>query len=86
MVGRSGSGKCTIAKLAQRLYVPERGRIAVDGVDLALTDPAWLRRQIGVVLQENRLFARSVRESPMEGRSSSSPTACPPCVTRTPSW
>jgi ATP-binding cassette, subfamily B, bacterial HlyB/CyaB len=63
LVGRSGSGKSTVAKLAQRLYVPERGRILVDGVDLALADPAWLRRQIGVVLQENRLFARTVREN-----------------------
>lgn len=63
IVGRSGSGKSTIAKLLQRLYVPERGRILVDGVDLALADPAWLRRQIGVVLQENRLFARSIREN-----------------------
>jgi ATP-binding cassette, subfamily B, bacterial HlyB/CyaB len=63
IVGRSGSGKSTIAKLAQRLYVPERGRVLADGVDLALADPAWLRRQIGVVLQENRLFARSVREN-----------------------
>jgi subfamily B ATP-binding cassette protein HlyB/CyaB len=63
IVGRSGSGKSTIAKLVQRLYVPERGRVLVDGVDLALADPAWLRRQIGVVLQENRLFARSVREN-----------------------
>jgi subfamily B ATP-binding cassette protein HlyB/CyaB len=63
IVGRSGSGKSTIAKLAQRLYVPERGRVLIDGVDLALADPAWLRRQIGVVLQENRLFARSIREN-----------------------
>jgi subfamily B ATP-binding cassette protein HlyB/CyaB len=63
LVGRSGSGKSTVAKLVQRLYVPERGRVLVDGVDLALADPAWLRRQIGVVLQENRLFARSVREN-----------------------
>ncbi len=63
LVGRSGSGKSTVAKLLQRLYVPERGRVMVDGVDLALVDPAWLRRQIGVVLQENRLFARSVREN-----------------------
>ncbi len=62
-VGRSGSGKSTIAKLVQRLYVPERGRVLVDGVDLALVDPAWLRRQIGVVLQENRLFNRSIREN-----------------------
>jgi ATP-binding cassette, subfamily B, bacterial HlyB/CyaB len=49
--------------LVQRLYVPEQGRVLVDGVDLALVDPAWLRRQIGVVLQENILFNRSVREN-----------------------
>jgi ATP-binding cassette, subfamily B, bacterial HlyB/CyaB len=62
-VGRSGSGKSTIAKLIQRLYVPERGRVLVDGVDLAQVDPAWLRRQVGVVLQENFLFYRSVRDN-----------------------
>jgi ATP-binding cassette, subfamily B, bacterial HlyB/CyaB len=63
IVGRSGSGKSTIAKLIQRLYVPIRGRILVDGVDLAQVDPAWLRRQVGVVLQENFLFNRSVRDN-----------------------
>jgi len=63
IVGRSGSGKSTLTKLVQRLYVPERGRVLVDGHDLALADPAWLRRQIGVVLQENFLFHRSVREN-----------------------
>jgi subfamily B ATP-binding cassette protein HlyB/CyaB len=63
IVGRSGSGKSTIAKLIQRLYVPERGRVLVDGVDLAQVDPAWLRRQVGVVLQENVLFHRSVRDN-----------------------
>ena len=63
IVGRSGSGKSTLTKLVQRLYVPERGRVLVDGHDLALADPAWLRRQIGVVLQENFLFNRSVREN-----------------------
>ncbi len=63
IVGRSGSGKSTIAKLMQRLYVPERGRILIDGVDLAQIDPAWLRRQVGVVLQENFLFNRSVRDN-----------------------
>jgi subfamily B ATP-binding cassette protein HlyB/CyaB len=47
----------------QRLYVPERGRIRIDGIDLALADPAWVRRQIGVVLQENLLFNRSIREN-----------------------
>lgn len=63
VVGRSGSGKSTIAKLIQRLYVPESGRVLIDGVDLAQIDPAWLRRQIGVVLQENMLFNRSVRDN-----------------------
>ncbi|CAA0117075.1 Toxin RTX-I translocation ATP-binding protein [BD1-7 clade bacterium] len=63
IVGPSGSGKSTLAKLVQRLYVPEAGRVMVDGVDLALVDPAWLRRQIGVVLQENILFKRTVREN-----------------------
>ncbi|QID19812.1 type I secretion system permease/ATPase [Nitrogeniibacter mangrovi] len=63
IVGRSGSGKSTLTKLIQRLYVPERGRVLVDGVDLALADPVWLRRQIGVVLQENVLFARSIRDN-----------------------
>lgn len=63
IVGRSGSGKSTLAKLIQRMYVPESGRVLVDGVDLAMVEPAWLRRQVGVVLQENRLFNRSIREN-----------------------
>jgi subfamily B ATP-binding cassette protein HlyB/CyaB len=63
IVGSSGSGKSTLAKLIQRLYVPESGRVLVDGVDLAMVDTAWLRRQIGVVLQENVLFNRSIREN-----------------------
>ncbi|MEQ1783033.1 MAG: type I secretion system permease/ATPase, partial [Hyphomonadaceae bacterium] len=63
IVGPSGSGKSTLTKLAQRLYTPEQGRILVDGVDLAMVDPAWLRRQIGVVLQENLLFNRTVRDN-----------------------
>jgi ATP-binding cassette, subfamily B, bacterial HlyB/CyaB len=63
IVGRSGSGKSTLTKLLQRLYLPENGRISIDGHDLALAEPAWLRRQIGVVLQENRLFNRSIRDN-----------------------
>lgn len=63
VVGRSGSGKSTISKLVQRLYVPEAGKILIDGVDTAMTDPAWLRRQVGVVLQENFLFNSSIREN-----------------------
>ncbi|WP_338415213.1 type I secretion system permease/ATPase [uncultured Sphaerotilus sp.] len=63
IVGRSGSGKSTLTRLVQRLYVPERGRVLVDGVDLALVDSTSLRRQIGVVLQENVLFSRSIRDN-----------------------
>jgi subfamily B ATP-binding cassette protein HlyB/CyaB len=63
IVGRSGSGKSTLTKLIQRMYVPEGGRVLVDGVDLAMVDTAWLRRNIGVVLQENFLFNRSIREN-----------------------
>jgi ATP-binding cassette, subfamily B, bacterial HlyB/CyaB len=63
IVGRSGSGKSTLTKLLQRLYIAERGRVFVDGTDIALLDPSWLRRQIGVVLQENVLFNRSIREN-----------------------
>src|SRR6516164_11302551 len=63
IVGSSGSGKSTLAKLIQRLYVPESGRVLIDGVDLTMVDLAWLRRQIGVVLQENVLFNCSVRDN-----------------------
>jgi subfamily B ATP-binding cassette protein HlyB/CyaB len=63
IVGRSGSGKSTLTKLIQRLYVPERGRVLIDGLDLTLADASSLRRQIGVVLQENVLFNRTLREN-----------------------
>ena len=63
IVGRSGSGKSTLTKLVQRLYSPEQGRVCIDGIDISLIDAAQLRRQIGVVLQENFLFNRSVREN-----------------------
>ncbi|UFH51775.1 ATP-binding cassette domain-containing protein [Pseudomonas sp. KNUC1026] len=63
VVGRSGSGKSTLTRLLQRLHVPESGRVLVDGCDLAVADPTSLRRQIGVVLQDNVLFNRSVRDN-----------------------
>jgi ATP-binding cassette, subfamily B, bacterial HlyB/CyaB len=63
IVGPSGSGKSTLTRLMQRLYVPESGRVLIDGIDLAMVDTAWLRRQIGVVLQENMLFNRSIRDN-----------------------
>lgn len=63
IVGSSGSGKSTLTKLLQRLYAPNEGRVLIDGVDIAEVDPASLRRQIGVVLQDNVLFNRTVREN-----------------------
>jgi ATP-binding cassette, subfamily B, bacterial HlyB/CyaB len=63
VVGASGSGKSTLAKLVQRLYVPESGRVLIDGIDVAQVHPAWLRRQIGVVLQDSVLFNSSVRDN-----------------------
>jgi ATP-binding cassette, subfamily B, bacterial HlyB/CyaB len=63
IVGRSGSGKSTLTKLVQRLYVPDRGRVTVDGQDIAIIDTASLRQQTGVVLQENTLFTRSIRDN-----------------------
>jgi subfamily B ATP-binding cassette protein HlyB/CyaB len=63
IVGPSGSGKSTVAKLIQRLYIPERGRVLVDGVDLAMVDTSWLRRQVGAVLQESVLFNQSIRDN-----------------------
>ena len=63
IVGRSGSGKSTLTKLMQRLYTPDSGRVLVDGVDIAQVETAWLRRQIGIVLQENFLFGGSIAEN-----------------------
>ena len=63
IVGRSGSGKSTLTKLIQRLYVPDSGRVLIDGVDIAQVETAWLRRQIGIVLQENFLFGGTIKEN-----------------------
>lgn len=63
IVGRSGSGKSTLTKLVQRLYVPEKGRVLVDGHDISIADATSLRHQLGVVLQENTLFMRSIRDN-----------------------
>ncbi|MDL2410619.1 type I secretion system permease/ATPase [Rhizobium calliandrae] len=63
IVGSSGSGKSTLTKLVQRLYLPEEGQILVDRTDIAQVDPAWLRRHIGIVLQENVLFNRSIHDN-----------------------
>lgn len=63
IVGRSGSGKSTLTKLIQRFYLPDEGQVLLDDIDLSQTDPAWLRSHIGVVLQENLLFNRTIHEN-----------------------
>jgi|SRR5271166_5588464 len=63
IVGPSGAGKSTFTKLLQRLYLPEKGQVLVDGIDVSQVEAAWLRRQLGVVLQENYLFKRTVHEN-----------------------
>jgi subfamily B ATP-binding cassette protein HlyB/CyaB len=63
IIGRSGSGKSTVTKLMQRLYIPSDGVIYVDGVDIRHFDPKWFRHHIGVVLQENFLFAGTIKEN-----------------------
>jgi len=74
-VGRSGSGKSTIAKLIQRLYYATEGTIFIDGIDIRNVNPVWLRTNIGIVLQENYLFSGTIKDNislprpnmPMEG-------------------
>lgn len=63
IVGRSGSGKSTIAKVIQRLYLPYAGQVLVDGIDIRQLNPIWLRQCSGVVLQDNYLFSGTIREN-----------------------
>ncbi|EOZ8774012.1 TPA: type I secretion system permease/ATPase [Yersinia enterocolitica] len=63
LVGPSGSGKSTVARLLQRLYIAEQGVINIDGYSINHFSPEYLRRQVGVVMQENYLFNRTVREN-----------------------
>jgi ATP-binding cassette, subfamily B, bacterial HlyB/CyaB len=63
IVGKSGSGKTTIARLLQGLYRPQTGLVKIDGQDLKELELGHLRTQIGVVLQENFLFRGTVREN-----------------------
>ncbi len=63
IVGKSGSGKSTITKLIQRLYVPTEGVLTVDGIDTRHMDPLQLRYKIGMVPQECFLFSGTIREN-----------------------
>lgn len=63
IVGRSGSGKSTITKLIERLYLQNEGAIYIDGVDIRHLNPYLLRQSIGVVLQESYLFSGSIKDN-----------------------
>ncbi|XP_068141126.1 ATP-binding cassette sub-family B member 10, mitochondrial isoform X1 [Drosophila tropicalis] len=67
LVGRSGSGKSTIALLLMRLYDPQTGSVTLDGVDLRELNPQWLRNQVGTVSQEPVLFSGTIRDNILYG-------------------
>src|SRR5206468_5242469 len=73
LVGHTGAGKSTIAKLLARFYEPTHGRITIDGVDLNAATQASLRRQLGVVPQEGFLFAGTVADNIAFGRPDAAP-------------
>ncbi len=68
LVGHTGSGKTSVINLLAKYYMPTSGRILLDGRDMRELDAHWLRRQMGVVLQQNLLFTGSVRENIRLGR------------------
>ncbi|KAL4110308.1 hypothetical protein PRIC1_001999 [Phytophthora ramorum] len=67
IVGKSGSGKTTIASLMSKIIKPTSGSVTLDGVDIATLKASWLRKQIGVVNQEPSLFASTIAENIMYG-------------------
>lgn len=63
LVGKMGSGKSTLSRLVAGIYVPTQGSILIDGVDVRQIDPADLRKNIGIMLQDSWLFSGTVREN-----------------------
>ncbi len=63
IMGRSGSGKTTVTRLLQRLHSEYDGTVTIDGIDIRAYDLDYLRRNLGVVLQDNFLFSGSIREN-----------------------
>jgi ATP-binding cassette, subfamily B, bacterial len=72
LVGETGAGKSTLAKLVARFYDPQRGAVTVDGHDLHEVKQLSLRRQLGIVPQEGFLFSGTVRENIAFGRPDAS--------------
>ena len=68
LVGETGAGKSTFAKLVARFYDPQRGRVLVDGLDLRDLDSGALRSRLGIVPQEGYLFSGTIRENVAFGR------------------
>ncbi len=68
LVGATGAGKSTLAKLVPRFYDPQKGRVLIDGHDLSRVDARSLRRQLGYVPQEGYLFSGTVAENIEFGR------------------
>ena len=75
ILGRVGSGKSTVARLIVNLYQPEAGTVLVDGVDVGQIDPADLRRHIGYVPQDVKLFYGTVRDNMVMGNRRASDDA-----------
>jgi ATP-binding cassette, subfamily B, bacterial len=73
LVGHTGAGKSTIAKLLARFYDPREGRVTIDGQDLRDVTQESLRRQLGIVPQEGFLFAGTVHENIAFGRPDATP-------------
>ena len=69
IVGRSGAGKTTLVKLVPRLFDPSEGRVTLDDMDVRDLDPHWLRRQVGMVMQEPFLFSGTIAENIAIGQS-----------------
>jgi ATP-binding cassette subfamily B protein len=63
IVGATGSGKTTIINLLERFYDPDAGEILLDGIDLRALDPDWLRRQVGLVMQDVFLLPGTIRDN-----------------------
>src|SRR5688572_13177518 len=68
LVGETGAGKSTLAKLVARFYDPQKGRMLVDGHDLRDLQASALRRRLGIVPQESFLFSGTIKENIAFGR------------------